>query len=101
MLGGADAGAMRRTQNHRTAQPSLRSPAKPGGMVHQLVDARVQETHELDFADRLEPLRRHADADAADQELRQRHVDHALGPEAPLQGDRGPKYTPVPAAILA
>src|SRR5258707_11273551 len=100
MLGGANAGAMRHAQNHRTAQPSLRSRAKPGGMVNQLVDARIHETHELDFADGLEPLRRHADADAADQELRQRHVDDALGPEALLQSDRRPEYAAIHADIF-
>jgi hypothetical protein len=35
MLGGTNAGVMRRAQNHGTAQPSLRSPAKTGGMVQK------------------------------------------------------------------
>jgi hypothetical protein len=35
-------------------------------MVSQLIDARIWESHELNFADRLKPLRRHADAKTSD-----------------------------------
>ena len=70
MLGGTNAGAMRRAQNHRTAEPPLRSVAEPGCVVHQLIDAGIEESHELDLADGLKPLRRHTDAKPADQSFR-------------------------------
>jgi hypothetical protein len=44
--------------------------AQPRGVVHQLIKAGVNKTHELDFTHGLEALRRHADAQSADQELR-------------------------------
>ena len=69
MFGRPNAGAMGRAQNHRAAQPSLRPVAQPGGVIHQLIDAGIQESHELDFADRAQALRRHPDAEAADQQI--------------------------------
>jgi hypothetical protein len=53
-------------------------------VVQQLIDARIEKSHELNFADRLEALRRHADAEAGDQRFRQRRVKDTLAPEAPL-----------------
>ena len=59
----ANARAMRRAQNHRATEPTLRSVAEPGRVVHQLIDAGIKESQELDFANRIESLRRHADAE--------------------------------------
>src|SRR5262245_65166483 len=87
MLGGANAAAVRRAQDHRTAESSLRSIAQPGSMVHQLIDAGIDESHKLDFADRLEALRSHTDAQATDQQLGERRIDHALRSEPLLQSD--------------
>ena len=65
VLRSANASAMRCAQNHRTAEPPLSSIAKPGGVIHQLIDARIEEAHKLDLSDRPQSLRRHADAKAA------------------------------------
>ena len=101
MLGRADAGAARRAQHHRAAQPPLGAVAQARGVVHQLIDARIDEAHELDLAHGLEALRRHADAQAADQQLGERRIDHPLGAEALLQADGGAKDAAVDADILA
>jgi hypothetical protein len=50
-----------------------------------LIDAGIQESHKLDFANRFEALRRHADAESPDQSFRQRRVENALGAKALLQ----------------
>ena len=70
-------------------------------MIHQLIDARVDKAHELNFADGLEPLRGHADAQSADQEFGERRVDHALGTEALLQAGSGAEHAAIDADILA
>src|SRR6266851_1638700 len=70
MFGSANAAAMRGTQNHRTAEPPLCAVAQPRGMVHQLIDAGINKSHELDLADRFQALCRHADAESADKEFR-------------------------------
>ena len=101
MLGGTNAGAMRRAQNHRAAQPPLRSVAEPGRVVHQLIDAGIEESHKLDLADGLKPLRRHADAQPADQRFRQRSVENALDTEALLQAGGRTEYAAIDADIFS
>ena len=101
MFGRPDAGAMGRAQHHRAAQPPLRAVAQPRGVIHQLIDAGIHEPHELYFADRAHALRRHPDAEAADQQFRERRVDHAIRPEPLLQAERRAKYAAVDADILA
>ena len=101
MLGRANAGPVRRAQHHRTGEPSLRAVAQSGCMVHQLIDAGIDETHELDLADGLQALRRHADAQPADQQLGKRRIEHALRSEALLQPGGGAKNAAVDADILA
>src|SRR5262249_44438891 len=59
------------------------------------------ESHELNLADGLESLRRHADAQAADQKLGERRVDDPLRPEALLQPGGRTEHAAVDADILA
>ena len=101
MFGRTDAAAVRSAQHHGASQPPLGAVAQPRGMVHQLIDAGIKKAHELDFADRLEPLRRHADAEPADQELGERRVDHPFRAEALLQTDGGAEDAAVDADVLA
>jgi hypothetical protein len=70
-------------------------------MVHQLIDAWIEEAHELNFANRLESLRRHADAQSADQQLGERRIDHALGTEPLLQAHGGAEDAAIDADVLA
>ena len=70
-------------------------------MIHKLIDARIDEAHELDLTHRLEALRCHTNAQSADQQLGQRRVDHAFGSEPLLQPDRGAEDAAVDAYILA
>jgi hypothetical protein len=79
----------------------LGAVAQPGSVVHQLIDARIQESHKLDLAHRLQTLRRHADAEPADEEFGKRRIQHALRPETLLQSDRGAEDAAVDADILA
>ena len=90
-----------RAQHHRAAEPPLRAVAQPRGVVHQLIDAGIEESHELDLADRLQALRRHADAQSADQQFGKRRIDHALRSETLLQSDGGAEDAAVDADILA
>ena len=101
MLGRADAGAVRRAQHHRTGEPSLGAVTQSGGVVHQLVDAGIDKAHELDLADGLQPLRRHADAEAADQEFGKRRIEHALRSEALLQAGGRAEDAAVDADVFA
>jgi hypothetical protein len=101
MLGRPDAGAMGRAQHHRAGESSLRAVAQPRGVVHQLIDARIQKTHELDLADRPQPLRRHADAQPADEKLGERRVDDALRAKTLLQADRRAEHATIDAHVLA
>src|SRR6266487_2249475 len=81
MLGRTNAPAVRGAQHHGAAQPPLGSVAQPRGVVHELIDAGIKKAHELDLAHGPQPLRRHADAKPADQQLGERGVDHPLGAE--------------------
>src|SRR5215510_11409941 len=101
MFGGANTGAMRRSQNHWARKPPLRSVAESGGVVHQLVDAGIKESHELDLTNRFEPLSRHAHAESADERFRQRRVENAFGTEALLQPGGGAEDAAIYANILS
>src|SRR5438874_3833918 len=101
MLGRANAGAMRRAQNHWAGEPSLGAVADSGGMIHQLVDAGIQKSHELDLTDGLQPLRRHPDAESADQEFGKRRIKDALRAETRLQTDGRAEDAAIDADILA
>ena len=92
---------MRRAQNHRAGEPSLGAVAQSRGVVHQLIDAGIDKAHKLDLADGLQPLRRHADAQPADQEFGKRRIEHALGSEALLQARGRAEDAAVDADILA
>jgi hypothetical protein len=70
-------------------------------VVHQLIDAGIQESHELDLANRFEALRRHAHAESPDQNFRQRRVENALGTEALLQASGGAEDAAIDADILS
>jgi len=71
-------------------------------MVHQLIDAGINKSHELDLADRLQPLCRHADAESADKEFGKRRIEYALrSPKPLLQSDGGAENAAVDSNILA
>ena len=70
-------------------------------MVHQLIDAGINESHELDLADRLQPLCRHADAESADKEFGKRRIEHAFRSETLLQSDGGAEDAAVDADVFA
>src|SRR3977135_2689601 len=101
ICGSANAAPVRCTQNHRTTEPPLCAVAQPRGMVHQLIDAGINKSHELDLADRLQPLRGHADAESADKEFGKRRIEYALRSETLLQSDGGAEDAAVDSNILA
>jgi hypothetical protein len=101
MFGGANASAMRRSQNHRARKPPLSSVAESGRVIHQLINAGIKESHELDLANRFEPLRRHAHAESPDQSFRQRRVENTLGPETLLQASGCAEHAAIDTDIFA
>jgi hypothetical protein len=70
-------------------------------VIHDLIDRRVHEPHELDFGHRFQSLCCHADADAGDHVFGERGVLHAVRAEAFQQADRGAKYPAALADVLA
>jgi hypothetical protein len=69
-------------------------------VIHQLIDARIQEAHELDLTDRPQSLRGHADAKARNQSFGERSVENPIDAEALLQPYRRAEYTAVDADVL-
>ena len=65
-----DPAAGRRAHDQRAGQPSSRAVAQPRGLVHELVDRRVDEAAELDLGDRAEALRGQPDRHARDRRPR-------------------------------
>ena len=70
-------------------------------MVHDLVNGRIDEAHELDFGYRLQALGRHADAHAGNHAFGERGVLHTIGPEALLQSGSGAEHATIDADVLA
>ena len=70
------------THDERTRQPSPCAPAKPRCVIQELVDRRVDKTHELDFGDRSKSLGGDTDRRADDDGLRKRCVENSGRPKA-------------------
>src|SRR5258707_14166699 len=70
-------------------------------MVHQLIDAGIDKSYELDLADWLQSLCRHADAESADKEFGKRRIEHAFRSKTLLQSDGGAEDAAVDSDILA
>ena len=83
-----DAAAVRRADDHRAAQAAARAIAHARHVIHDLIERRIHESHELNFRNRLQPVRRHAHRHAGDRGLRQRRVLHAILAESALQSRR-------------
>ena len=81
--------------------------AAAGAMAHarhvvdDLIQRRIQETHELNFRHRLQSVRRHADRHAGDRRLGQRRVLNPVRAEARLQPGGGAEHAAVRADVLA
>src|SRR3974377_1006477 len=99
MLGSANAGPVWGAKTQRRGAPSRGAGAQARGVVHQLVEAGIEEPHELDLADRPKALGGHADAQTADQQFGKRRVDDAPGAEALLQALRRAKHAAVDADV--
>src|SRR6516162_3575233 len=85
MLGRANAGSMRRAQNHWAAEASLGAVAHSRCVVHKLIEAGIKKSHKLDLANGFEPLRCHTNAETADEEFSKRRIQHALRSKALLE----------------
>ena len=85
MLGGMNARPHRRPHHQRAGQPATGAIPKPRGVVHQLVEHGIEETHELNFGHRPEALGRQPDGYPADRRLGQGGVHHPLWAEASEQ----------------
>jgi hypothetical protein len=101
MLGRMDATAMWRAHDHRAGEPPAGPVALARHVVGDLVEGRIDEAHELDLGDDLQPLGGHADGHARDHALGERRVLHAIASEALLQTRRGPEHAAIGADVLA
>ena len=71
-----------------------------GDVADDLVEGGVDEAVELNLGYRLESAQRQTDGDADDGRLRQRCVEHPVGPKRLLQSVRNPKDTAEGANVL-
>ena len=101
VLGGMDAAAGGGAQHQGTGHAAPGTGAKPGGVIRELVQGRIDEPRELDLAHRLEALRRHADRRAADEQLRQRGVANAAFAEPLEEALGGAEHASVHPDVLA
>jgi len=100
MFGRMNAAAVRHAQHQRTGQPAARAVAQPRHVARDLVDRRINETHELDLGHRLDALGRQPDRRAGDQAFGQGSVLYSRGAKTLLQSDRGAKDPAIGAHIL-
>ena len=70
-------------------------------MDGEAVQHGVEKAQELDFANRLQPLRRYADGKSADHCLCQRRIDHAVVSEPLVKTLGGPEDSTMAADIYA
>ena len=101
VLGGVDPAAVRGAQHQGAGEAPAGAVAQARGMVQELVEGRVDEAHELDLGDRPEPLGGHTDGHAGDEGLRERRIEHPLGPEALREPRGGAEHAAVHAHVFA
>ncbi len=101
MLRCVNAAAVRHAHDHGARQAAPGAVAHAGHVVGNLVESRVDETHELDFGDRLQSLCRHADGHSGDHAFGERRVLHAILAELLLQSRRRPEDTTVDSDVLS
>src|SRR5213593_3650121 len=85
MFESANASPVWHADHHRDVKASLGARPVARAVVLDLVEALEGEARELDLADRLEAVERHADGGPDDGRFGQRAVDDALGTELSLQ----------------
>ena len=88
------------SHDKRTGPPSPCAPAKPRCMAQQLIDRRVEETHELNFGDRSKPLGGDPDRRADDDTLGKGCVEDPGCPKAIKDPVRDTKDAAVDADVL-
>ncbi len=98
---GANAAAEGGAEDHRTRQAAPCPVAKARGVVHDLVDGRIDETHKLDLGHWPQPLGRHADGDAGDRQFGEGRVNYPIGPEAGQQALGGAEHPAIDADVFA
>ena len=74
-----------RAHDQRRFVGAHRPPAEAGEFAADLHVRRPEVVEELHFRDRTQPAERHTHAQADDGRLRQRGVEHPLGPELALE----------------
>src|SRR5467141_2781632 len=101
MFKSANASPVWHADHHRDVKASLRARPVARAVVLDLVEALEGEARELDLADGLEAVERHADPGADDGRLGERAVDHALRAELALQIVGDAEDAAVHADVLA
>jgi hypothetical protein len=100
MLGGVNPAAVRCSNDDRATQAATGAVTHARHMVHDLIERRIQKSHELDFCDGLQSLRRHPHRHAGDGRLRERRILHPVLAEAFLQPRGGAEHTTVDPHVL-
>jgi hypothetical protein len=85
VLEGPHAAAIGHAHDHLAVETALGALAVAGGVVLDLMEALEGEARELDLADGLEAIERHAHRGADDARLGQRAVDHAVAAEPAME----------------
>jgi hypothetical protein len=101
VLGCVNAAATGASENHRAAEAAPGAVAQAGGVIHHLVDGRIDKSGELDFGDRAQVLRSEPDGNPGDGRFGEWGVSYPVGPEALEQSDGRPKHAAIGCNIFA
>src|SRR4051812_29648833 len=92
--------AMGHADHYRTSQAAACAIAHAGHVVADLIERRVNETHELDFGHRSQPLCGHAEGHAGNHAFSERRVLHTIFTELLLESCGGTEDTTVQSDVL-
>jgi hypothetical protein len=95
-----NAAAMWHADHHRAMHATPCTMSQPAHVIHDLIDGRVDETHELDLGHRLHALCRQAHAHSRNHVFGKRGVLHAIGAEALDQSGSRAEYAATLADVL-
>ncbi len=101
VLGRVNTAAMRHAHDERQRDAASRAMAHARHVIGDLVHGGIDESHELDFRDRLQALTGHAQRHARDHALRERRVLYAILAEFLLQAGGGAEHAAIHADVLA
>ncbi len=100
MFGGVDPAAVRGANHHRTRETAASPITHARHVIDDLVESRIEESHELDLGHRFQAVRRHADGHARDHGFGERRVLDAVLAEPGLQPRGRAEHAAIGADVL-